>query len=56
MEQAVKNAISSLEREGAAVETVCILTLPYAQSAEMITIITEASAIHQQNFVERGFW
>lgn len=30
VEQAVKNAVSSLEREGAVVETVRIPTLPYA--------------------------
>jgi aspartyl-tRNA(Asn)/glutamyl-tRNA(Gln) amidotransferase subunit A len=53
VEKAVKNAISSLEREGAIVETVRIPTLQYAQYAEMITIISEASAIHHHNLVER---
>ncbi|QOR85510.1 Asp-tRNA(Asn)/Glu-tRNA(Gln) amidotransferase subunit GatA [Geobacillus stearothermophilus] len=53
VERAVKQAIASLEREGAVVENVRIPTLQYAQYAEMITILSEASAIHHNHLVER---
>ncbi|AEV18928.1 Glutamyl-tRNA(Gln) amidotransferase subunit A [Geobacillus thermoleovorans CCB_US3_UF5] len=53
VEKAVKQAIASLEREGAVVETVRIPTLQYAQYAEMITILSEASTIHHNHLVER---
>jgi aspartyl-tRNA(Asn)/glutamyl-tRNA(Gln) amidotransferase subunit A len=53
VEKTVRNAILSLEKEGAVVETVKIPALQHAEYAEMITIISEASAIHHDNLIER---
>lgn len=53
VETTVRQAISSLEKEGAIVEIVKIPALAYAEFAELITIITEASAIHHDNLIKR---
>ncbi|MEK3937191.1 amidase [Sporosarcina sp. FSL W7-1349] len=53
VEKTVRQALISLEKEGAVVEIVKIPALAYAEFAELITIITEASAIHHDNLVER---
>ncbi|BAQ09367.1 amidase [Bacillus sp. OxB-1] len=53
VEKTVRQALTSLEKEGAVVEIVKIPALAYAEFAELITIITEASAIHHDNLVAR---
>ncbi|MED4971057.1 amidase [Parageobacillus toebii] len=53
VEKTVRNAILSLEKEGAVIETVKVPALQYAEYAEMITIISEASAIHHNNLIAR---
>ncbi|WP_042351651.1 Asp-tRNA(Asn)/Glu-tRNA(Gln) amidotransferase GatCAB subunit A [Bacillus massiliigorillae] len=53
IEKTVRNAISSLEKYGATIEVVKLPTLSYVEYAEMITIITEASAIHHDNLIKR---
>lgn len=51
VDEAVRKAIASLEKEGATIEIVKIPSLSLSEYAEMITIITEASAIHHQNLI-----
>ncbi|WP_042684005.1 Asp-tRNA(Asn)/Glu-tRNA(Gln) amidotransferase GatCAB subunit A [Caldalkalibacillus thermarum] len=53
VEKTVRNAILSLEKEGAVIETVNVPALQYAEYAEMITIISEASTIHHNNLIAR---
>lgn len=53
VEEAVRKAIGSLEKAGASIEIVKVPSLALSEYAEMITIITEASAIHHQNLVDR---
>lgn len=53
VETAVRKAIASLEAAGATVEVVKVPALSLAEYSEMITIITEASAIHHQHLLER---
>lgn len=53
VEQTVRQAISMLEKEGAIIEEVKVPELAHAEYAEMITIITEASAIHHDHLIER---
>ena len=53
VDEAVRKAIASLEKEGATIEIVKIPSLSLSEYAEMITIITEASAIHHQNLITR---
>lgn len=52
VEESVRNAILSLEKEGATVEVVKA-SFSRVVYAEMITITTEASAIHHDNLIER---
>ncbi|WP_342512086.1 amidase [Sporosarcina sp. FSL K6-1522] len=53
VEEAVRNAITSLEKAGATIEIVEVPSLSLSEYAEMITITTEASAIHHQNLIAR---
>ncbi|QQK76484.1 amidase [Salicibibacter cibarius] len=53
VEASVRQAIQSLEEQGANVETVAIPSLRYAEYTELITILTEAAAIHHENLIER---
>ncbi len=53
VERLVRQGIKALEDLGAKVEEVKIPALKYSEYAEMITIITEASAVHHNNFVLR---
>lgn len=53
VERLVRQGIKALENLGAKVEEVKIPALKYSEYAEMITIITEASAVHHNNFVLR---
>ncbi|WP_442857433.1 amidase [Bacillus sp. FJAT-44742] len=53
VEEQVRKAIKELESMGARVEEVKIPALRQSEYAEMITIITEASAIHHQNLISR---
>lgn len=53
VEKNVRNGIRLLEEMGARVIPVDIPSIEYAPFAEMITIISEASAIHHQNLIER---
>lgn len=53
VEEAVRKAIASLEAAGATVEIVKVPALSLSEYGEMITIITEASAIHHQHLLER---
>ncbi|GEN34214.1 amidase [Aneurinibacillus danicus] len=54
VEKNVRQGIRLLEEMGARVVTVDIPALEYAELAEMITITSEASAIHHQNLIERS--
>src|SRR5690606_7052279 len=53
VEDAVRYAIKQLEQLGAKIETVKIPSLQYSEFAELVTIVTEASAIHHDNLVSR---
>lgn len=53
IEQLVRKGIQMLVDEGAKVEEVAIPSLKYAEYAEMITILTEAAAIHHRNLLKR---
>ncbi|OUM86843.1 MAG: glutamyl-tRNA amidotransferase [Bacillus thermozeamaize] len=53
VEKNVRNGIRLLEEMGARVTSVDIPSIEFAPFAEMITIISEASAIHHQNLIER---
>ncbi|PWA06275.1 Asp-tRNA(Asn)/Glu-tRNA(Gln) amidotransferase GatCAB subunit A [Pueribacillus theae] len=53
VEDAVRHAIKQLEQLGAKIETVKIPSLQYSEFAELVTIVTEASAIHHDNLVSR---
>lgn len=49
IEQAVRNKIRQLEKEGARIQEVDIPSLQFSEWAVMTTIISEPAAIHQQN-------
>jgi aspartyl-tRNA(Asn)/glutamyl-tRNA(Gln) amidotransferase subunit A len=51
VEESVRKAILKLEKLGAKIETVKIPALQLAEFAELVTITTEASAIHHDNLV-----
>jgi aspartyl-tRNA(Asn)/glutamyl-tRNA(Gln) amidotransferase subunit A len=53
VEEKVRRAIRELESMGARVEEVKIPALKQSEYAEMITIMTEASAIHHNNLLTR---
>ncbi len=53
VEQNVRNGVRLLEEMGARVIPVDIPSIEFAPFAELITIISEASAIHHQNLIER---
>jgi aspartyl-tRNA(Asn)/glutamyl-tRNA(Gln) amidotransferase subunit A len=54
VEQLVRKGIQVLEEMGARVVEVKISSLKYAEFAEMVTITSEASAIHHKNLIERS--
>lgn len=49
VDEAVRNAISELEKMGARIEPVKIPSLSMAEYAELVTITSEASAVHHAN-------
>lgn len=53
IEQAVRNKIRQLEKEGARIQEVDIPSLQFSEWAVMTTIISEPAAIHQQNHLNR---
>ncbi|MEJ8546272.1 amidase [Brevibacillus borstelensis] len=53
VELLVRAAIQSLADQGAQVKEVSIPALKYAEYAEMITILSEAAAIHHRNLLQR---
>lgn len=53
VEKLVRAAIQSLVDQGARVEEVSIPSLKYAEYAEMITILSEAAAIHHRDLLKR---
>lgn len=53
VDEAVRNAVNELEKLGARIEVVRIPSLAQAEFAELVTITTEASAIHHKNLMEK---
>ncbi|PLT35130.1 amidase [Bacillus sp. V5-8f] len=53
VEESVKKAILELEKLGAKIETVRIPALALSEFAELVTITTEASAIHHDNLISQ---
>ncbi len=53
VEKLVRAAIKELESQGAKVETVEIPALQYAEYAELVTSLSEASAIHHRDLLKR---
>ncbi|MDN7241640.1 amidase [Planococcus sp. N028] len=51
--EAVRHALQQLEKLGARIEPVRIPSLAQAEFAELVTITTEASAIHHDNLVKQ---
>jgi aspartyl-tRNA(Asn)/glutamyl-tRNA(Gln) amidotransferase subunit A len=51
--ESVQYAVQELEKLGARIETVKIPSLAQSEFAELITITTEASAIHHKNLLEQ---
>ena len=51
--EAVQHTLQQLEKLGARIETVRIPSLAQAEFAELVTITTEASAIHHDNLVKQ---
>ncbi|MGI2327636.1 amidase [Planococcus sp. YIM B11945] len=52
VDEAVRNAINELVKLGARIEPVKIPSLSQAEYAELVTITSEASAIHHQNLIK----
>jgi aspartyl-tRNA(Asn)/glutamyl-tRNA(Gln) amidotransferase subunit A len=53
VEDTVRGAIHVLERLGARIETVKLPALQFSEFAELVTITSEASAIHHDNLVKQ---
>lgn len=53
VEDAVKNTIYELEKNGARIEPVKIPTLSSVEFGELVTIAAEASAVHHHNLIEQ---
>lgn len=53
VEDAVRGAIRELEKAGASVEVVKVPALSQAEFAELVTITSEASAVHHQNLLKQ---
>jgi len=53
VDEAVQKALKQLEKLGARIEVVQIPSLAQAEFAELVTITTEASAIHHDNLVKQ---
>ena len=53
IEEQVRKAIKTLEDMGAEVETVSIPALQYAEYAELVTSLSEATTIHHRNLIKR---
>jgi aspartyl-tRNA(Asn)/glutamyl-tRNA(Gln) amidotransferase subunit A len=53
VEEAVRSAIRELEKLGAKIETVKIPALAAAEFGELVTITSEASAIHHANLIKQ---
>ncbi|WP_423800937.1 amidase [Neobacillus sp. SAB-20_R2A] len=53
VEEAVRSALIQLEKLGAKIELVKIPTLAASEFAELVTIVSEASAVHHANLLKR---